>query len=210
MEIDLNNLPEGLNRDLVQLLLQRQQAGLGFSVDSPEAQYILSMADGAGESTPETQDTIGDDIVGDIVSGAGESTPETQDTIFDDILREQAEQYADITLQQSQEDYNRFLSWASEDKTIFKEDLAKEYAKALTSSFETSRTRGGAVSSLRFKKQADLADVKSQKEKEFERQQRRERQLAELTKDRSGQAAAQSYAETVRNMGYNPAFQTTY
>jgi hypothetical protein len=159
-----------------------------------------SVAKGIGISSSPAENYAG---------GLGDYVPETQDTIFDDILKEQQEQMK-ITTGQANEDYNRFLQWSIEDKTIYKSELAKEYAKSLTKNFETAVVRGGPVSSIRSKGQQNLADVRGQKEQEFARQQERDRQTALLNKERTIQGATRSYASTIRNMGYQPAFIGTY
>lgn len=198
VNIDWNRVPANLNRDVLRQLQTIYQNGSGFSIDSPEARYLLDPANNMGNEAPPPPN-----------DSSGNYVPATADTTFDDILREAGENLR-ITQNRTQENYNRFLEWAGQDKTIFEADLAKEYAKALTKNFSNSVAGGGVINSGRYTGDTNLLDAKTQKKAEFDRQQERDKQIATLNKSRADQDAARAYATSLRNMAYQPAFQQTY
>lgn len=119
---------------------------------------------------------------------------------FDDLLRQLTEN-KNIQTGQINDDYNRFLNFQEQDASYFKEGLAKAYAKALSSNFDSSISRGGERSSLRTNADYNTETNKIDKQQSFNREQARQKNIAEYNKNTRLSSLQRNYASSLSQMG---------
>jgi len=146
------------------------------------------------------------DITTQIVGGLGNATQPDPTFWFDDLLKEHIEQL-DISEGNIGQDYNTFVKYLEEDKTIFKERSAKVYAEALSGQFEESLKAGGEKSSIRLKGQKRIGEAREEAESDFERKQARAKEGAETRQTRELETSQRRFA--VQKLAYDAAYQDT-